>query len=99
MDEGVPAPVLSAALFGRFASRGEAIREADDLGADEAFLDVGMDGSGGLLCGRAFLDEPRSVFRAAHGQVTDISALGQNPDKKLVKSRDFSRSRRDDWLR
>lgn len=48
---------------------GVEVVEGDDFGLDEALLKVGVDNTGGLRCGGALADGPRSGFLRASGQV------------------------------
>ena len=48
---------------------GDEVVEGDDLGLDEAALEVGVDDTGGLGSGRALADRPGAGLLGAGGQV------------------------------
>src|ERR1700739_1598938 len=59
---------LGALAGGRHAARGEPIVPADDFGANEAALDVGVDRARGLLRVCAALDGPSANLGLACGE-------------------------------
>jgi len=81
-----------------FAACGDEVREADDFGADEPLLDVGVDGSRGFRRRHALLDEPRAVFRAAHREIADVAALAQHADQEFVELLQVGGRRHDNRL-
>ena len=63
----------SLLLRGVHAAAGDELVEADDLGADESTLEIGMYFSGGLRSLRALDDGPRADLLRSGGQVADES--------------------------
>src|SRR5438477_1134149 len=67
---------LFAGAFGlRLTARRDEVRKADDLGADEALLNIRVNSPGGLPCRQAGADGPGAIFFSANGQETDIAAV------------------------
>src|SRR2546425_11532466 len=58
----------------RFATGLDDIVKADDLSADEPFLNVGVDDTAGFPRRGAVADRPGAVFLSSHGQETDVAA-------------------------
>src|SRR6266545_7080894 len=71
--------LFAGALRLRLAAGLDEVREADDLGADEALLDVRVDGPGGFPRGQAGADGPSAVFFSADGEETEVTALLERP--------------------
>src|SRR2546425_75969 len=76
-----------AGAFGlRLATSLDEIVEADDLGADEPFLNVSMDHSGGFPRGNAVTNGPSAVFLASRRQEADVAALLESSHDQRVRS-------------
>ena len=79
-----------AGAFGlRLPARFRQIGEADDLGADESLLHVGMDGARRLPGRGAGADGPGAVFLAAEGEEADVAALGKGAHEQRLRRRQF----------
>ena len=63
------ARILPASLAPCSPLVGDEVVEGDDLGADEALLEVGVDHAGGLRRGGALVDRPGAHFLLAGGEV------------------------------
>src|SRR5450759_2125434 len=76
---------LFAGAFGlRLTARLHKIRKADDLGADESLLDIGVDRGRRFPRRQAGADGPRAVFLAAHRQKTEVAALRKGPHQQRI---------------
>src|ERR1035437_9171961 len=73
-DVGLRLQPHFAGAFGLgFAARLDEIRIADDFRADEALLDVRVNGAAGFPGRGALPNRPGAVFLAANGQETDVA--------------------------
>src|SRR5690349_8755023 len=79
---------LFAGAFGlRLTAGFNQIRKADDLRADEAFLNVRMNGAGGFPGGYSGANRPGAIFFAADGQKTDVTALLKRAHQQSIGTR------------
>ena len=60
-----------ARFFGlRLATQRDKVVVCNHLGADEAAFEIGVDDTGSLRCGVAFVDGPRTYFLHAGGEIS-----------------------------
>src|ERR1035441_4560601 len=76
--------LLAGALCLGLASGFDKVREAGYLRADEAFLDVRMDGARRFPGGRPLANRPGAVFLAADGQERDVASIRKGVQEQRV---------------
>src|SRR5579872_6578116 len=68
----------------RFAAAGDIIRIGDCLGANEAFLEIGVDDAGGLRRFSAFFDSPGArLFRSHREERHEVEKFVASPDHAI----------------
>src|ERR1043165_5206353 len=92
---GLQAP-FARALGLRLAAGLDEIVKADDFGADEPLLNVGVNRSGRFPRRRAGADGPGAVFFPSDGEETNVAALLECAHQESVRSAQFRRFRHDD---
>src|SRR5262245_33392357 len=86
-------PELAGVARPRFAVERDVIVVSDGLGADEAFLEIGMDDSRRLLRPRSVRHGPRARFLRAGGEIGDeaeqLVALADEPVEPWLRQAEF----------
>ena len=90
--------LLAGALGLGLAAGFDEIGEADDLRANEALLDVRMDGARRFPGGRAFANRPGAVLLAADGEERDVAGVREGAQEQRLGVLQFLARRDGDRL-
>src|SRR5438034_1788400 len=87
---GLQLETLFAGAFGLcLATRRDKICKTDDLGANEALLNVRMNRAGGFPGSCAGANWPGAIFFSANGQETDVATFLERPHHQRLGRRQF----------